>query len=161
MPAATPCKVHRKSHRETCSGVENTSKTKYASIVEADEYTRKRMDESLHKSHEDHIAGKGMNSSSHYTMEHKFIPMPQAMKMPDAEAAVDKEWEKLEKIPAWQLTKVRNKKEVIAVRSRFGSKNFLFERACDFSASRAFLVLSCPSVCNPVLLFPTCSHGVC
>ena len=35
------------------------------------------------------------------------------MKIPDAKAAVEKEWKKLEKIPAWQLTKVRNKKEVI------------------------------------------------
>ena len=26
---------------------------------------------------------------------------------------MEREWEKLEKIPAWQLTKVRNKKEVI------------------------------------------------
>ena len=33
--------------------------------------------------------------------------------MPDAKAAVDKEREKLEKIPAWQLTKVRNRREVI------------------------------------------------
>ena len=33
-------------------------------------------------------------------------------------AAVDKEWEKLEKIPAWQLTKVRNKKEVFAEASK-------------------------------------------
>ena len=40
--------------------------------------------------------------------------MPQVIKIPDAKAAVDKEWEKLEKIPAWQLTKVRNKNEVIA-----------------------------------------------
>ena len=39
--------------------------------------------------------------------------MPQASKIPDAQAAVEKEWAKLEKIPAWQLTKVRNKKEVI------------------------------------------------
>ena len=39
--------------------------------------------------------------------------MHQALKIPDAKAAVEKEWEKLEKIPAWQLTKVRNKKEVI------------------------------------------------
>ena len=45
---------------------------------------------------------------------HKFIPMPQAMKIPDAKAAMDKEWDKLEKIPAWQLTKVRNKNVVIA-----------------------------------------------
>ena len=44
---------------------------------------------------------------------HKFILMPQAMKNPAAKAAVDKEWEKLEKIPAWDLTKVRSKSEVI------------------------------------------------
>ena len=39
--------------------------------------------------------------------------MPQAMKIPQEKAAVDKEWEKLEKIPAWELTKVRSEKEVI------------------------------------------------
>ena len=44
---------------------------------------------------------------------HKFSPMLQAMRIPDAKAAVEKEWEKLEKILAWQLTKVRNKNEVI------------------------------------------------
>ena len=46
----------------------------------------------------------------HYSITilvHKFIPMPQAMKIPAAKAAVDKEWEKLEKISAWNLTKVR------------------------------------------------------
>ena len=36
---------------------------------------------------------------------HKFIPMPDAMKFPDAKAAVDKEWEELEKMPARQLDK--------------------------------------------------------
>ena len=41
------------------------------------------------------------------------FPMPQAMKIPAAKAAVDKEWEKLEKISAWNLTKVKRKKEVI------------------------------------------------
>ena len=39
--------------------------------------------------------------------------MPEAMKILDAKAAVDKEWDKLEKLPAWQLTKVQSKKEVI------------------------------------------------
>ena len=39
--------------------------------------------------------------------------MPQAMKIPAAKAAVDKEWEKLEKTSVWNLTKVRSKKEVI------------------------------------------------
>ena len=39
--------------------------------------------------------------------------MPQAIKIPAAKAAVDKEWEKLEKISAWNRTKVISKKEVI------------------------------------------------
>ena len=39
--------------------------------------------------------------------------MPQQLKVQDVKAAAEKEWETLEKIPAWQLTKVRNKKEVI------------------------------------------------
>ena len=39
--------------------------------------------------------------------------MPQAMEIPDAKAAVDKEWKKLETILAWQLEKVKVKKEVV------------------------------------------------
>ena len=38
--------------------------------------------------------------------------MPQATKIPAAKAAVDKEGETLEKILAWNLTKVRSRKEV-------------------------------------------------
>ena len=45
------------------------------------------------KNYEDHIAGKGMNSLSHHNLVHKFIPMPEAMKIPDAKAAVEREWE--------------------------------------------------------------------
>ena len=56
-----------------------------------------RMEESLPKYHEDHIAGKEDSSLQHYNLVHKFIPMPQAMKIPAAKAAVDKEWEKLGK----------------------------------------------------------------
>ena len=39
-----------------------------------------------------------------------------------AKAAVDKEWEKLEKISAWNLTKVRSKKEVIDEARMSGAK---------------------------------------
>ena len=35
------------------------------------------------------------------------------MKIPAAKAAVDKDWEKLEKFSAWNLTKVRSKKQVV------------------------------------------------
>ena len=86
-------------------------KTKLACILEANESTRMRMGNSEPSNHEDHIAGKGENSLQHYNLVHKFIPMPQAKKIPAAKAAVDKEWEKLEKISAWNLTKVRSKKE--------------------------------------------------
>ena len=76
-----------------------------ACILEAGESTRLRMREPLPKNHEDHNAGKGDN------LVHKFIPMLQAMKIPAAKAAVEKEWDKLEKFSAWNLTKVRSKKE--------------------------------------------------
>ena len=70
-------------------------KSKIACILEASESARLRMGESLPSHHEDHIAGKGENSLQHYNLVHKFIPMPQAMKIPAAKAAVDKEWEKI------------------------------------------------------------------
>ena len=40
---------------------------------------------------------KENNSLQHQNLVHKFIPMPQAMKIPAAKAAVDGEWEKWEK----------------------------------------------------------------
>ena len=74
---------------------------KLACILEADESTRMRMGTSIPHYHQDHIAGKGDYALLHYNLVHKFIPRPQAMKIPAAKAAVDKEWEKLAKISAW------------------------------------------------------------
>ena len=73
------------------SGASNKIQTKLECILEADESTRMRMGNSIPPNHEDHIAGKGENPLQHYNLVHKFIPMPQAMK-------IDREWEKLEKI---------------------------------------------------------------
>ena len=42
------------------------------------------------KNHEGHIASKGYNSMTHFNLVHKFVPMPQSMKITDATAAVDK-----------------------------------------------------------------------
>ena len=95
------------------SGGSDKNKTKLACILEADESTRMRMVNSEPSNHENHIARKGEKTLQHYNLVHKFIPMPQTMKIPAAKAAVDKEWEKLEKISAWNLTKVENKKQVI------------------------------------------------
>ena len=111
---AMPCTIVKENCR---SGAENKT-----CVREASESTRLRMGESLPNYHEDHIAGKGNNSLQHYNLVHKFIPMPQAMKIPAAKAALDKEWEKLEKISAWNLTKVRSKEEVIDEAKTKGAK---------------------------------------
>ena len=113
MAPAMPCKTCKKSKRGETRGKTNEIRSKLACILEASESTRLRMEESLPNQHEDHIAGKGDNSLQHYNLVHKFIPMPQAMKIPAAKAAVDKKWENFEKNSAWNLTKVRSKKEVI------------------------------------------------
>ena len=106
---AMPCKI-----AQNCgSGASNKIQTKLACILEANESTRIRMGNSIPSNHEDHIAGKGENSSQHYNFRSQIFLMPQALKIRAAKAAVDKEWEKLEKISAWNLTKVRSKKEVI------------------------------------------------
>ena len=62
------------------SDASNKIKTRLACILEAGESTRLRKGESLPNHHEDHVAGKGDNSSQHYNLVQKIIPMPQAMK---------------------------------------------------------------------------------
>ena len=113
MPAAMRCSFQLHKHRETCCTV-GQHKTKYACTVEADESTRIPMEGSQSKNHEDHIAGRGIKSLSHHNLLHKFIPMPQAMKNTRSKGSSGERMGKLETIPAWQLTKVRNKNDVIA-----------------------------------------------
>ena len=86
---------HVKIMKNCGSDGSDKNKTKLACILKANESTRMRMGNSTPSNHEDHIAGKGENSLQHYNLVHKFIPMPQAMKIPAAKAAVDKEWEKI------------------------------------------------------------------
>ena len=118
MAAAMPCKrmVHTGTTKATAKQEVASQKippNMYGCVVASHESTRLRMESSLLTKHEDRIAGKGFASMTHYNLVHKFILMPQAMKIPDAKAAVDKEWKKLETIPAWQLEKVEGKEEVI------------------------------------------------
>ena len=84
-------------------------------FLEASASTRLRMGESLPNYHEEHSVGKGDNSVQHNNLVHKFIPMPQAMKIPAANAALDEE-------SPWDLTKVRSKKEVIDEARTKGAK---------------------------------------
>ena len=80
MSPAMPCKIS-KINKNCGSGASNKIKTKLACVLEASESSRLRMGESLPTHPEDHIAGKGNNSPQHYNLVHKFIPMPQAMKI--------------------------------------------------------------------------------
>ena len=91
---AVPCQI-MKSSKNCGSGASNKIKTRLACILESSESTRLRMGEYLPNHHEDHIAGKGDNSLQHYNYVHKFIPIPQSMKIPAAKAAVDKELEEI------------------------------------------------------------------
>ena len=93
------CIIQLHQHMKIC-GTVGQRKTKYACTVEADESMRIRMQGYQSKNHEDHISGKGVSSMSHYNLVHKFILIPEAMKVPDSKAAVEKEWRKLQKIPA-------------------------------------------------------------
>ena len=121
---AMPCKMETrrrlKELRETVASGDTHphKKTKYACNVEALESTRKRLESALPRNHEDHMAEKGFNSITHNNLVRKFIPRPQAMKVQDAKAAVDKEWDKLQKIRAL----VRSKKDGIREAQREKNK---------------------------------------
>ena len=90
-------KLQRDKDRETCRTI-GEHKTKYACTVEADE------SQISWRSH----CRKGMN------LVHNFIPMPSSNKVPGTMAAVERQWERREKILAWNLTRVKNKSGVIA-----------------------------------------------
>ena len=49
--------------------------------------------------------------------------MPQALKILAAKAGVDEEWDKLEKISAWNLTKVKSKRQAIDEARTSGATN--------------------------------------
>ena len=119
METAMLCMIRSGQCKETC-GKSDTRRLKYACVVETNESTRRCLEGTQPEDYDDHIAGKGHNFLSHCNLVHKFIPVPPAMNIPEAKAAVEKEWEKLEKMPAWQLTKVRSKQEVIQEAHREG-----------------------------------------
>ena len=58
MAPAVPCKTYKKNKRGEIRSKTNDFKSKFACILEANESTRKRMEESLPNYHEDHIVGK-------------------------------------------------------------------------------------------------------
>ena len=84
---------------------EKSSKTVYGCKVQSPESTRQRAESSQSKNHEDHIARKRFTSMSHYHLVHKFIPMPQEMKIPDAKS---RKWIKNGK-NSWEKSRARRR----------------------------------------------------
>ena len=74
MAPAMPCMTCKKSKHGETRGKTNVFKSRFACILEASESTRMRMEESLPKYREDHVAGKGDNSLQHYYLVHKLFP---------------------------------------------------------------------------------------
>ena len=63
--------------------------------------------------HMDHIAEKRCVGSCHCGSVHEPVSIQEAMKVPDAKAAVDEKWNQLKAISVWDVKKVRPKSEVI------------------------------------------------
>ena len=116
---AMPCKIMKKN----CgSGASNKIKTKLACILEADESTRLRMGNSVPNHHEDHIAGKGDNSLRHYKFGSQIYSYASSYENSCGKSSSGQGMGKFDKISAWNLTKVRSKKEVIDEARTSGAK---------------------------------------
>ena len=83
MDAAMPCKKEtRTGNRKLAAEVIASHKVPKIFVVVQWNPTNPRGNEwnlLYLRNHEDHIAGKGFTSMTHYNLVHKFIPVPQAM----------------------------------------------------------------------------------
>ena len=123
------------------AGTPDARDTKYACIVEAHESTRGRLERTLPRDH----------SFCHRNLVHKLITMPQAMRIPDAKAAVVKEvvcavarrglWERHQAYLFWACTRVTS-----------GSSAFLF---CFYAFGGVWNVIGITSVSTAL---DSCEH---
>ena len=91
--------------RSLANSTRRKNKTVHARFCEAHESTRERIQEAQNADHEAHIAETVYNSMTHENLVQKPVPMLKAMKIPDANFAVDKEWDQLQNMPAWARIK--------------------------------------------------------
>ena len=117
----------------------------YDCRVESHESTRQRAESLQTKTNEDRIAGRGFASMTRNNLVHRFIPMPQAMKIRYAKVAVDKEWKKARDNSSMGFEKSQRRKETTwestllhwwtcttlrNVQDFFGDGKTPFERRC-------------------------------
>ena len=109
MPAAMPGKTPIDGRGETCRSI-GKHKNKFACIVEADETMRIQLEGVPCRHSEDHIAAKGIKSLSTTIWHTNSFQCLKRSKYRMQRLQWRKNG-KMENISAWQLTKVRNKKE--------------------------------------------------
>ena len=105
---AMPCKIMKICENDGS----NKIKTKLACILEADESTRMRMGNSIPHHHQDHIAGKGEVITALQFVS-QIYAYASSFENSCSESSGGQGMGKIGKISAWNLTKVRSKKEVI------------------------------------------------
>ena len=62
--------------------------------------------------HQDCIASVGDVSETYWSLIHKQVSIPKALKIPKAKEALDKEWDRLQKKRVWIMETVEDKKVV-------------------------------------------------
>ena len=100
------------------------------------------------ESRRSHLCKKGIHSLGHYNLVHKFRCLKH-FKIPDAKAAVEEDWETLEKLTAWQLTKVRNRKKVFersAAKSKSTAMNLSSPVPTSSSSAKSLIASKSPGI---------------
>ena len=69
--------------------------------------------EDIDRIHREHFAPRGDVSSEWFACVHTPLPIPKALQIPDAKAALEKEWTKLENKKAWDISTVQPRAKVI------------------------------------------------
>ena len=113
MAPAMPCKICKKSKNGETRSKTNDFKSTFACVLEPSESTRLRIEESLQNYHEDHIAGRGYKTLQHYNFGTQIYSYASRNENSCSKSSGGQGMGKLEKISAWNLTKVRSNKEVI------------------------------------------------
>ena len=104
-----PCKILKNCG----SGASNKIRTKLACILEADESTRMRMGKSIPRCHQDHFLQEKENIHDSTTIWFTNLFLCSSYQNSCSKSSSGQGLGKMENISAWNLTKVRSKKEVI------------------------------------------------
>ena len=122
MAPAMPCKTSKTCKHGETRGKTNEIKSKFACMLDASESTRLRMWESLPNHHEDRNSRKGRQFIATFKFGSQIYSCASSHEDSRSKGSSGQGMGKLEKISAWNLTKVRSKSEVIDEAKTSGAK---------------------------------------